>query len=139
MAIKDPFKVLGVDRSASEEEVKRAYRELAKKYHPDRHSDPVAKELAEDKMAEINQAYESIQSGQYTADSEPYNPFDPFSRQNAGGYNPWANQQNRYERRTYRQSSNPYGNNGSCCRDLWCLCLADSCCECMGGDLIPCC
>lgn len=136
MAIKDPFKVLGIDRSASAEEVKRAYRDLAKKYHPDRHSDPVAKELAEEKMAEINQAYDKIQSGQVATESTGYNPFEG---QNSGNYNPWANQQNRYERRTYRQSSNPYGNNRSCCRDLWCLCLADTCCECMGGDLIPCC
>ncbi len=56
----DPYSVLGVDPSASDEEVKRAYRELARKYHPDNYQDNPLADLAEEKMKEINQAYDAI-------------------------------------------------------------------------------
>ena len=59
--ISDPYKVLGVSPDASDEEVKKAYRELAKKYHPDLH--PGDKEC-ERKMNEINAAYEQIKNPQ---------------------------------------------------------------------------
>ena len=55
--IDDPYKVLGVSPDASDEEVKRAYRTLAKKYHPDRNPGDAA---AAQKMREINAAYEQI-------------------------------------------------------------------------------
>ena len=55
--IEDPYKVLGVSRDASDDEIKRAYRRLAKQYHPDLNpGDPVAAR----KMQEINAAYEQI-------------------------------------------------------------------------------
>ena len=58
--MKDPYEVLGISRGASDEEVTKAYRKLAKKYHPDLNpDDPVAAE----KMAEINAAYDMIKSG----------------------------------------------------------------------------
>lgn len=59
----DPWKVLGVKPNSSDEEVKRAYHGLVKKYHPDRFQDSAAKELANEKLKEINQAYEAITSG----------------------------------------------------------------------------
>lgn len=60
--MKDPYSILGVSRDASDEEVKNAYRELARKYHPDNYKDDnPLKELAEDKMQEINAAYDEIQ------------------------------------------------------------------------------
>ncbi len=56
----DPYQVLGVAPSASDEEVKKAYRELARKYHPDNYHDNPLADLAQEKMKEINAAYEEI-------------------------------------------------------------------------------
>ena len=56
----DPYKVLGVSPSATDEEVKKAYRELAKKYHPDRYADSPLADLASEKMKEVNEAYDQI-------------------------------------------------------------------------------
>lgn len=58
----DPYKVLGVDRNATDEEIKEAYRALARKYHPDNYGDNPLSDLAEEKMQEINQAYDAIVS-----------------------------------------------------------------------------
>lgn len=56
----DPYKVLGVDANASDDEIKRAYRELARKYHPDNYQDNPLADLAEEKMKEINEAYDAV-------------------------------------------------------------------------------
>lgn len=56
----DPYQVLGVSPSASDEEVKAAYRELARKYHPDSYTGNPLSDLAAEKMKEINQAYDQI-------------------------------------------------------------------------------
>ena len=60
MAQKNPYEVLGVRENASDEEIKKAYRTLVKKYHPDRYTDNPLKDLADEKLREINQAYDSI-------------------------------------------------------------------------------
>ena len=57
----DPYKVLGVSRDASDEEIKKAYRELARKYHPDNYVDNPLSDLVQEKMKEINEAYDQIQ------------------------------------------------------------------------------
>lgn len=56
----DPYSVLGVSASASDDEVKKAYRELARKYHPDNYHDNPLADLASEKMKEINEAYDTI-------------------------------------------------------------------------------
>ena len=81
--ITDPYKVLGVSPDASDEEIKQAYRRLAKKYHPDRNQ---GSEEAAKKMQEVNAAYEQIknpekaQQEQHTYGYGGYG-YDPF-----GGY-----------------------------------------------------
>jgi len=88
MANKDPYSVLGVGTSATDEEIKSAYRRLSKQYHPDLHPDDAN---AAAKMSEVNAAYNQIKDAEsrrrYTAEStygtgNPYsNPYGPF-----GGY-----------------------------------------------------
>lgn len=56
----DPYKVLGVSSNATDDQVKTAYRELAKKYHPDNYANNPLADLAQEKMQEINQAYDTI-------------------------------------------------------------------------------
>jgi len=56
----DPYSILGVSPDASMDEVKKAYRELARKYHPDNYHDNPLSDLAQEKMKEINDAYNTI-------------------------------------------------------------------------------
>ena len=56
----NPYEVLGVSPDASDEEIKKAYRELAKKYHPDNYANSPLADVAEQKMKEVNEAYDEI-------------------------------------------------------------------------------
>ena len=58
--MKNPYEILGVSENATDEEIKTAYRNLAKKYHPDNYTDSPLADLAEEKMKEINEAYDTI-------------------------------------------------------------------------------
>lgn len=60
MSINDPYKVLGINPNATDEEVKTAYRELARKYHPDNYVNNPLSDLAQEKMQEINEAYDTV-------------------------------------------------------------------------------
>lgn len=58
--MQNPYEILGLNEGASQEEIKRAYRELAKKYHPDQYGNNPLRDLAEQKMREINEAYDYL-------------------------------------------------------------------------------
>ena len=198
--MKDPYSVLGVDKNATDDEIKNAYRELARKYHPDNYTDNPLSDLAGEKMKEINEAYDAIMNrrrggsktyeGSYTDSASTAFPevrqlinqgrleqaqevLDgvPPGNRNAEWYflngtvlyrrgwfdqaytsfatacrmdpvNPeYRNALNRAQRQSGNQY-NPYRSYGGgmnecdCCTNLIC---ADCLCECMGGDLIPCC
>ena len=203
---KNPYKVLGVSPQASDEEIKRVYRELARKYHPDRYQEKDLSELASEKMKEINAAYEEIQqlrarekseesaftatsgAGQYSNDARAkfvhirncinagnineaerlLSEIDPVDRaaewhflhgcirMRKGEYvdaqrefdtayrmEPTNNEYFRFKEEMRRQSERFGGDyktgGGDACDMCSTLLCADCCCECMGGDLIPCC
>ena len=204
--MKNPYEVLGVSKNATDDEIKSAYRALARKYHPDNYVDNPLSDLAGEKMKEINDAYdEIINSRKHRSSSKSDNTYNasnsgstkfpeirnlinqgrleqaqelldgvPPQNRDAEWYflngtvlyrrgwfdqaytsfatavrmnpqNPeYRNAVNNAQRQQGRQG-NPYrtygGGTGGCdgcdlCINLWCC---DSCCECMGGDLIPCC
>ncbi len=92
----DPYSVLGVPKDASEEEIKRAYRRLAKKYHPDLNpGDPEAAR----KMNEVNAAYEQIKNPGQTNSAYGY------GNQHSSGGNPYGG----YGSGGYGNSGQPYG------------------------------
>lgn len=202
----DPYSVLGIRPDATDEEVKQAYRELARKYHPDRYRDSDLADLASEKMKEINAAYEQIQKmrtahaagsgagaknggGQRSGTNAQFAQIRNLINANnvreadrllraippeergaewhfltgcvlfKRGYyvdaqklfdracemDPY-NQEYRTAREQINQQATASGYRTaptsdmdsacSCCSTLLC---ADCCCECMGGDLIPCC
>jgi len=211
----DPYKVLGISPSATDDEVRKAYKELVKKYHPDQYQDNPLADVAAEKMTEVNAAFDEIMNMRRggSGNSYSYGNNSGSSYNYNGGYsssfNPmqvrqliqsgsvtqaeqilngvpngsrdaewyflmgsvcykrgWLNDAYVHFQRAYQMNpSNPeYGqalnqmnmqrngymngnpmNSGTnadmntacnCCSNLIC---ADCCCECMGGDLIPCC
>lgn len=119
----DPYSVLGLSPSASEEEVRKAYRALVKKYHPDLNPGDAA---AAEKMKEVNAAYEQITKpgsnqtqnaynysgyGQHT--QQGYDPYAAYRRQQGyGSYDPFGQQQSGQQQGQngyYRYGYGPFG------------------------------
>ncbi len=71
--MQNPYEVLGIKEGASVEEIKAAYREQVKKYHPDKHQDNPLYELAEEKLREINEAYDLLMKNQGASGGSSYN------------------------------------------------------------------
>ena len=104
--IEDPYKVLGVSPDASDEEIKRAYRRLAKKYHPDLNP---GDKVAAQKMQEVNAAYEQIKdpdkfrqqqaSNSYGSYGGYYDPFGGYRQQQTYGR---AEQGDSYQQAAFR-------------------------------------
>jgi len=83
----DPYEVLNIPSTATDEEVKKAYRELARKYHPDNYHDNPLADLAQEKMKDINAAYDTIQkqrSGRNGASGYAQQRSGPYQQQAAG-------------------------------------------------------
>lgn len=105
--ISDPYQVLGVSPDASDEQIKQAYRKLAKKYHPDLNpGDPEAAK----KMQQINAAYEQIKNPEKQAQSSGYGgqgSYGGYNSQGGYGYDPFGGY---YQRRTSQEQTggDPY-------------------------------
>lgn len=85
--MKDPYEVLGLQRGASKEEVKSAYRKLAKKYHPDLNQNNPLKDLAEEKFKEIQWAYDEIMNGDSTSSYQGYSEGSSYDGGSGSLYN----------------------------------------------------
>ena len=97
--MRNPYEILGVPENASEDEIKKAYRTLSRKYHPDANINNPNKAQAEEKFKEIQQAYQQIMQerergaqGGYGSDSQGYGGYGGF-----GGFGGFGTGQSRQE------------------------------------------
>ena len=86
--MKDPYSVLGVSQSASDDEIKKAYRDLARKYHPDNYQNNPLADLAEEKMKEINEAYDVITKQRSSGGPHQYASQGTYQQRSYGASNP---------------------------------------------------
>ena len=206
----NPYEVLGVPENATEQQIRDAYRKLVKQYHPDQYQDNPLKELATEKLKEVNEAYEILSkkgggnSGNYSTGGTGWGSSysgrqsRSYSGESAADFRQVNEALGRNDLRqaedllkriqnrnaewhylmgvvrlrqgnanmarsefetamrmepnntVYRQAYDSLMNSGrqykrgrnqnpSACSICAGLYFADCCCECMGGDLIPCC
>lgn len=92
----NPYETLGIKEGASEEEIKQAYREMVKKYHPDRYVDNPLQSLAEEKMREINEAYNYLMKNNNSGAGRSYTDSNTYS--GGGGYTSNSSYRDTYQR-----------------------------------------
>jgi curved DNA-binding protein CbpA len=80
--MRNPYEVLGIKENATEDQIKKAYRELAKKYHPDQYGTNPLQDLAEEKMREINEAYDTLMKN-YSNHNSSYSSANYSNSQNS--------------------------------------------------------
>lgn len=108
--MQDPYKVLGVSPDASDDEIKQAYRRLAKQYHPDRNP---GDEVAAKKMQEVNAAYEQIKNPEKTqSQSGSYGSYGGYGNYGSygsyGGYGSYQHAQSQPEGDPYQRAAYNY-------------------------------
>jgi molecular chaperone DnaJ len=116
--MKSPYDVLGVSPDASEEEIKKAYRNLSRKYHPDANVNNPNKAQAEERFKEVQQAYKTIMDGKVNGGSEygsygGYGDFGGFS--GFGGFGNSGSRNSSYSQdkeQSYLQAAFTYVRNG---------------------------
>lgn len=106
--MRDPYEILEVRKGASKDEIKSAYKKLAKQYHPDQYDNNPLKELAEDKMAEINEAYEYLMK---QTNSNGYGSSTSSNSSNRSSYS--SSQSNNNYSYNYNSSNNSSTSNSS--------------------------
>lgn len=108
--MRDPYEVLELKKGAARDDVKRAYKKLAKQYHPDQYDNNPLRDLAEEKMRELNEAYD------YLMKSIPENSYENRSNTNYSSNNnrsSYNNQNNNYNsnyNNNYNNSNNSNNN-----------------------------
>ncbi len=102
---KDYYQILGVERTATEDEIKKAYRTLSKKYHPDKNQDDKA---AEEKFKEVAEAYEVLSNPEKKSNFDSFG--DPKGRSHMGGFDDFESIRNQF-RSAFHQASMPRGGN----------------------------
>lgn len=135
----DPYQVLGVSPGASDDEVKKAYRTLSRKYHPDANVNNPNREAAEEKFKQIQQAYDTVMKQR----QQGYSGYTYGSGANRGagaqgangnpfGYGPYGSGNGQQTNDWYRNMSQgygrPYSSTGSWCISMLLLNLFCNCC-----------
>ena len=105
VTLMNPYEVLGIKPAASSEEIKSAYRKLVKQYHPDQFRDNPLQTLAEEKLAEINQAYEMLSNGN-TTNSSSNNSNSSYSNGSTAQSAPLREARTYIQRRNFAAAQN---------------------------------
>lgn len=111
--MRDPYEILELKKGANKDDVKRAYKKLAKQYHPDQYDDNPLRVLAEDKMREINEAYDHLMKSIPDNESHGTSSNSSYTNNNSYGSNYKTQSNNSYSSNTnnYNQNSNYNQNN----------------------------